>query len=669
MDSALSYDGAVRRDGRAMSRLMTKLPRVLAGLLAISACCAAHAAQSGPDALVVTDDISVQVSPGATAVISSTVQRKALTQAGLASVAAVSIPYNAERGKLYVREARIIHPDGTSTMLGDAAISDRPYPGTTDAPAYSSIRRIMVRFSGVEVGDTVELRTAERQTKAFLPGDFSLFQTFDRTMPIESASVLISAPAYLDLHIQANNMQGGQIEADAGRRTWRFTAKQVPPLVNIASVSDRLAKSPWVLASTFATEQQAAGAYLYRIDQPAKISLELQHLADTLGEGSVDPSVLMHRYYEWINAHIRLISIPLQLAPADPRSASDILLSGYGTAEDRVILLRGLMQAKAVSTDVVLVPSRSIYWKPQVYALPAFYGRVLLTAPGQSEVLDVGSTSVELGSFDPIDRGKSGLRISPSGNVIAFQVPEVDPADASNTVVTNATLAPDGTLSGATNVIAFGDLATSDEQAFKQETPAALRSKLMLDGSHGAIVEVVASGPDTMSGAGPDSDDTRRRFHYTARFTVPNFAPNQYRPNPKGRGKPVLDLEHPLPMDIQVPREVVGLSNMDTVARAQGGLCQRTMRSELVNVRIPFPESLVHLPSDVDVGKPGGVAHYSAEYSFNNGELSVLRVLSIAASPTNCDRAQRKQIEAVAQALRSDLQAQIQIGDATVASE
>lgn len=626
---------------------------------------AAYAQGTVPDAVVVLDRIRVQVAASGTAEMTRTIHRRALSEDGADEVGTLRIPYNTARAFVSIKDARIVHPDGSGGPVPSTAITESAYPGTEHAPAYSGARLLTVRFPGVAVGDTVEVTYVERQWAPFTSGAFSLFQTFDRTLPIEQASMEITAPAGMPLRVQANNMQGGETSTAApGRRAWRFTATHVPPLINVASVSERTAKSPFVIATTFASAEDAARAYLARVSKPSKVTLELQHLADDLAGHDVDTGGLMRHYYAWISDHLRLVPVPLQLAAPTPRAASDILLSGYGSSEDRVILLRALMAAKGMSTDLVLVPSKPVLWAPGVPAMPDFYGRVLLVAPGESAVLDIGAPIVDLGSFDPDDRGKSGLRVSPGGAVANFVVPSVDPRDAANALVTEGTLQPDGTLVGSTTVTAFSDLATAAAQAFATESPAELRRVLTRFGSEKAEVTLVAQG--RASSDDLDDPDDRARYVYGAHFRVPGYAPTLFRtPAPTKHDKhpvPVLDVDHPGFALLPVPREFDSLSPIDEIAEHDDGLCRRTMRVQTIDLRLPYRADALTLPSNIEVGSAGGVAHYVARYELRGDTLHVQRALSLQASPDRCDQAQRQQLLAVIRAVRADMMAKIQVG-------
>ena len=527
------------------------------------------------------------------------------------------------------------------------------------APAYQLAQVTRVQFPGVVEGSTVKLVYADRQAQPFVPGGVSLFEMVDRQLPIQEATVNITAPAFMNLRIQDNNMTGGLESAASqpGMRTWTFHAGNLPALTAVASESQRLAQSPWVLATSFAGAQQAAEAYLYRIRPSTAISLELQHIADTEGKGIIDPQQLMSTYYAWIAEHIRLIPLPLALANPVLRSAQDIYLSGYGTPEDRVVLLRALMMAKGINTDVVLVPSMPVYWKPMVAAIPAFYGKVLLTAPGRADVLDVGSQSVAVGEFAPSDRGKLGIKVSDGGMVAAFHVPEPAPGQMADAVTTSATLNPDGSLTGMSTSTAYGDLAAAAAQSFKTESPLQLRSRITASAPAGAVVTL--SGNGAIPGQPGDPIQGQQPYVFHAHFNVAGYAPDQTTGQPKGAATKTV--AKPIGESLLVPRVVSALASLDEIARPGAPLCQPGLHSETTALALPFSADDIKLPKDVKVGSATAPAQYMSSYTKSDNVVYITRALSINVSPTRCSRSDEMAIQQAVGAMRQDLTQRIDV--------
>lgn len=636
---------------------MKQLFPLIAGAAAMLMAVTAVAGES--PAIILRHDVNIVVDPSGMRKVTTTVERKALTAEGVAYIRTITIPFNGRRGPLDIVSATVTGPDGKAVAVPQTDIRTSAYPGVDGAPAYQLAKVIRIQFPGVVEGSTVKVEYVDRQAQPFVAGGVSLFEVVDRSLPISEASVEVTAPSFMNLHLQDNNMTGGvnTSAAQPGMRTWSFHAANLPALTAVASVSQRLAQSPWVLVTSFDTQQQAAEAYLYRLHQPTSLSLELQYIADTVGKGIEDPQQLMTAYYGWIASHIRLIPLPLALANPSLRSAEDIYLSGYGTPEDRVVLLRALMRAKGISTDIVLVPGAPIYWKPMVAAVPAFYGKVLLSAPGHANVLDVGSQAVAVGQFAPSDRGKLGIRIASSGRVASFHVPEPEPGQMADDVTTSASLSADGTLTGTSTATAYGDLATAAARTFKTDSPLQIRSRITASAPAGAVVTLGGNGLIPEQPGVPVQGQEPYVFH--AHYSVAGYAANQT----PGMAKipSTGPIKTPIGESIPVPRVVSALASLDEVARPGAPLCQPGLHSETTALALPFNADDIKLPSNVSAGSPAGPAQYTSNYSISDNVIYVSRALSIKVSPTHCSGSDEAAIEQVVGAMRKDLGQRIEV--------
>jgi hypothetical protein len=440
----------------------------------------------------------------------------------------------------------------------------------------------------------------------------------------------------MHLHVKANQMVGAMTQqGDVDR--WTYNATKLPPLVNVASTSEMLAKSPYFMVSQSADPRAVAATYLRRIRPAEAITLELQDLADVLGQQAIEPRNLMDAYYAWINEHIKLVSVPLGLANDRPRRAEEILWSRYGTVEDRIILLQALMQAKALSTDLVFVPSLPVHWSDALPVTPDFFDRLLLTVDRGQTVLDIGNPVLALGQYDPTDRAKFGFRVGPEGGEAPLQIPGQEVAAAEASVTTSIEVEKDGSIQGSGSIAGYGDLAAAARYDAYAQAPAEFRAEISRYAPRTANIIV-------------DSMDSplvpAHQFQIRARFAVPGY--------------------HPLTgaYDMPVPRILSGVSPMDDFARQTGaGLCQRTWRAESTTIHWATPVSLSDIPRNVDVDVGAGLGRYTASYVFDGpGQtLHIKREVTLRANPSECDPQQQEQLAKLAATVRQDLASQLSV--------
>ncbi|MEY2117226.1 DUF3857 domain-containing protein [Rhodanobacter sp. FW106-PBR-R2A-1-13] len=613
---------------------MTRILQLTVGLLAATFLPLAIAGPADPHIMVVMDRTSVQVTASGAMTVDRTEIMKALDASGARMLATLAIPFNASRQSVEVLGASVVMPDETMREVSREDIHTAPWPSSVPASAYADAKRTEIRFSGLQPGSVVSAHFVLHSTEPFLPGQVGYFQIVSRASAIQEMHVDVRAPAELRLNVRANDMRVRHGFAGSDE-TWVLTTDKVPPLINVATTSSLLAKSPFVAIGRTADAQEVGAAYLRRILPAERVTLELQQLADSIGEDSIDPEALMHRYYAWINAHIALVTVPLGLGNTAPRLAQDVLLSRYGTAEDRVILLQALMRAKALSSDLVFVPSLPVTWAGQLPVVPDYADRVLLTVHNGQHVLDIANPVLALGEFDPEDRGKFGFRVGPDGGVAPIQIPGQAEAHSNAAVASRLVMQADGSLDGTATIAAYGDMAATARHDAYANDPLALRARLAPHAPAGTNLSIVHTD---------DPMQPSDKFVINSTFTVPAYhAAGAYR--------------------MPVPRVVSGTRPMDAFADQQGpGLCQRTARSEDTEIKWVLPV-VVDLPTNVDVDVGHGIGHYTATYIYDdaNRTLHVQRSVRLFANPVECDPAQQAQFAKLADAVRADLAATLTV--------
>lgn len=607
--------------------------RILLPVLAMALGSAVHAAPPGA-VMVLRDTTQVVIHRDGRVVETRFLREQAKTAAGAAALQHLAIPFNSGWETVKVLASSEITP-GSGYVIPTVHVL-KPIPAAV-APAYATQRVADVRFRHVVAGTIVQAEYERDARIQDLPGAFGLFRLFDRTQPIASAEVKVMFPARLKLYVEGNN--GSLLRKRQGqRRMILFRVRHVAPLVDVASPSERMKKSPYLAVSIYPSVHREIKAYAAKLQRAERMTLELQHLADTLGQGDIDPTSLMHRYYAWVDDHIRLVDLPLSLENTRPRSAQRILLSGYGSPQDRVILLQALMRAKDIATSLVLVPRLPLFWHPVVQPMPAFLGKVMLAAADNTHPLDIGSPFISIGEVAPGDAGKFGYSVGPNGGVDLLRIP-FDPIDSmADAVRTTLTVSPDGSLTGEAVMADYGALGDASRLAFLTRPLRGLRASVTRYAG-------VSTAGDVAVYIHSDPSVPAARFVYGADIQVPGY------------------LTPGATSAVTIPRLAVSLHPMgDFLSMSGPGLCQSTLREE--QTRIDVVGGAIRAPHDVKVIAPGGVGRYTATYQVggHGHVLYVDRTLDLTASPSQCDPKQQRALERLARSVQEDLDARMEIG-------
>src|SRR5690606_15213032 len=155
------------------------------------------------------------------------------------------------------------------------------------------------------------------------------------------------APKELALHVEARDVEGGEVRASkAGMREWRWTygeSKGIPAEPQSVSPDDY---SPYVAALPLKDYEAPAAAYAVGVAQAAKVTPEIQKLADEVTQGLSDRRAQAEALYRWVSGNIRYVALAMDMGGYVPHAAADVLNAHYGDCKDKAVLLQALLAAK-----------------------------------------------------------------------------------------------------------------------------------------------------------------------------------------------------------------------------------------------------------------------------------------------------------------------------------
>jgi transglutaminase-like putative cysteine protease len=205
--------------------------------------------------------------------------------------AQLPIPYSSTLQQLDVLAAYVVGKDGKQVDVPADRIMVQQTPQSAGAPMFDDGKVKVVVFPAVEVGSVLHLHTRRTQLKPLFPEHFSAVETSPGMFDIERAEITVEAPAGLKLQFDAVSMEGGKVEAGAGKpgtQSWRWTVSNWKALpFEAGSVAPQDA-SPRLAMTTLADDQAAASAYAARALPAAAATDAIRKLADEVTAGVTD---------------------------------------------------------------------------------------------------------------------------------------------------------------------------------------------------------------------------------------------------------------------------------------------------------------------------------------------------------------------------------------------
>jgi len=417
---------------------------------------------------------------------------------GVRQFARLNFAFNRSFQAIEIPMVRITHPSGGVADILPSAITDNPNPAVVDAPAYQDVRVKSVRILGLQPGDLLEYRVVTTTTHHPLAPDFWLDHTFDRSGVVSKEIFEIDFPI-TETRIDVNpKMPVTKVEKSDTRATyhWDLTSAKAPAR-----------ESSDVVVTTFRSWDALAERIETSLRSTANAAPAVRKKAAELFTETVPYELRLRASYDFVARHIVTVDLPLGSTAFQCRTADDILLSGYGTMEDKYVLFHAL-----ASESLAALTGRTQNLADQLPAPSLLSALIVATAVtfvgpdcedcAHNILLDPAVEVAPFGMIPANIRGKEAVADLKALFQIpgAFlHVPDDPPFPSTQRVTIDANVATDGTLSAKVKYRLRGDnellLRVAFHQTPKEKWKDVAQLFAISDGFRGQITNVAASDP------------------------------------------------------------------------------------------------------------------------------------------------------------------------------
>jgi Domain of Unknown Function with PDB structure (DUF3857) len=428
---------------------------------------------------------------------------------GVRPFARLNFDYNRSFESIEISLVHITHSSGGTVDILPSAITDNPNPAVVNAPAYQDVRVKSVRILGLEPGDLLEYRIITATTHHPLAPDFWLSHDFAREGIVSQESFAIDLPASRDLRpftsLAAHDYE--TIPSGEGSEArliylWKrpSTASASPgtsrkifdlPLASVESD---------IVLTTFKGWAEFEIALQKSYEKELQVTPQLKAKALELTRGSGVPEDDLRALYDFVSKSMPTVDLPLDSAGFQPRGAEQISTSGYGTPEEKCVLLSALATAVGLRAQPAFSLSGA---HPQIAPpIPSILGRPLVMAAFAGHVvwLDPSVGVAPFGVIASNMRGGLAVPLYPSSDISFLEdVPKDLPFPASQYVKVDAILTTDGKLTAKVHYSLRGDNELFLRVAFHKSPKDKWKELAQLlsisDGFRGQVTSVTASDP------------------------------------------------------------------------------------------------------------------------------------------------------------------------------
>lgn len=567
-------------------------------------------AQAIPDATIINSTTHYDVQADGRYTVEERSSLRIDTSQAVKRFGQLPLPYSSTLQKLDVLEAYVIDKDGKRTDVPKDRIMEQQTPQSADAPMFDDGKVKIIIFPGVEVGSVLHYHTRKSQIKPQFPGHFSMVEATPGIFNIESAVITVKAPATVKLYVDTVKMKDGIHQTDEqGIQHWRWEIKDFKALpLEQGSVAPQDVGSR-VAVTTFASNQEAAKAYLDRALPKAAATPDIKKLANEITKGITDRREQADAIYRWVSANIRYVAIFLDVGGVVPHAADEIAKARYGDCKDHTTLLAALLAAKGISSTPVLVNADVRFWNPKVAAIPGVFNHAILQVPEFDVYLDSTTQFASFGTLAMPLRGKPALIAEGDNQAKMVTLPLAKPEQDQIHIVMKLEVDSDGTVIGKADNEGKGLYG--------------LLSRTIINSLPPGVESQVVASTLTRSGQNGTGSFTRGNLNdltsphrYSAEFTLPNY------------------VQLPSPGAFVVPR---GFSSDGSIAATFGqlGLEQRTLPVPLHGRRVEETITLQFPEKIKPTGLPGGTqlkwkyGSYTSQVKTEGSIVTINRVLTL----------------------------------------
>jgi hypothetical protein len=448
------------------------------------------------------------------------------SELGVRQFSHLNFAFNRSFEQIEIPLVHITHASGGTADILPSAITDQPNPAA-DLAAYQDIRVKSVRILGLEPADVLEYRVVTIATHPPMAPDFWLDHSFDRTGVVSEEVFELDLPAHsfvptaglrealptppnplsltsptdigqIRISPQVPQPSKTQVGEGAAARLvyrWKLTSADVSSAK--ADSTSGQPDEPDVAITTFASWDQLQRRLQSTLQ--FHFSSEIWTQATTAIKNSTrNPSSQESAYYDLVSTKVKTVDLPLDFARFQQRAPSEVLASGYGTAEEKAGLFRALT---SVRTRFLLVASTTSPEKQ--LPRPSLLTRILVASDDGKRILycDPSLEVAPLGMIRPEDRGKKALDLEGNchGDGCWKTISEELPFRASQRVSVDAALAADGALNAKVKYSMRGDnellLRIAFHQSPRDKWKEVAQLLALSDGFRGKIISASASDP------------------------------------------------------------------------------------------------------------------------------------------------------------------------------
>jgi hypothetical protein len=509
---------------------------------------------------------------------------------------------------------------------------------TEDGDGDSDKKVAVIIYPGLEVGSLVHRRSTEVLHTSPFPGHFSRRFVAGTRVRIEHYEIHVVHPQALPLKVQGDRFEGGRVplkpDDPPGSVRYRFEISHQDARSPEDGELDASDWAPSVMMSTFPDYASIAQAYHQRAGPRAEPDEDVASVARSITREAGSDRDRVARIREWINQHIRYLSVHIGVGGWVPHPAQQVLKTRYGDCKDQTALMQAMLRAVGIDSSAVLINAGQAY---QLAAVPqaSTFDHVIVYIPSLDLFVDMTDRDSPLGSLPVSLYGKPGV-LSATGQIVRLPLRSTE----HDFVHSHATMHLDesGRVKGTVRTRIAGAWEGESRYARRRSTSESQEqtvNRMLARYDESGVGRI--SSPDPIVHAGPWIVQTEFELESVVTF-----------PGPSAMRVPVGLMR----------ADIRGFANWKPLSERRNPFsCSAGRWRDEVEIVLPALARPMFVPAGIEIQK--GVFRYHSQWRLEGGLLRVLRELSIQLERGYCIPQDERDFAPVRELMRRDLMGQV----------
>lgn len=384
--------------------------------------------------------------------------------------AELSFTFEPRHQKLTVNWARVVRPDGSVISDKPGITQDADIPAAMGDPSYVEQKVRRLSLPNVRPGTIVDYSYTLEELKPFRAGDFFAPWRVNPGLLVRRSRLVLDTPVGYEPKVVARNLDFKPVTVEAGgRRVVTWATQDVPKIEPELFAADSNGVDMSINISAPSSWQDIGSWYAGLARDRYAMTPEVDRKLATLVRGARTLEDSIKAIHKYVSQDVRYVAISLGMGGYQPRSAADVVATGYGDCKDKATLFITLAQRLGVTAYPVLLSAGGRVERGLPTISQFNHAIAAVERPSGRIFVDLTAGDVPWGSLPGADQGQFVLVVRPDGRTEETVTPEKDGGEVASRIVVSAVLDSAGFADAQVEMAMNGSAGDAMRTALERE--------------------------------------------------------------------------------------------------------------------------------------------------------------------------------------------------------